>query len=145
VTDARRAGIVVDTMVISWLIEPDRSPLADPYRQLIGERSAVVVFQTVMELRFGALNARWGELRRRRMERNLARLTLIEADDEMATVCATLRHRSVRTGHALGNKVHDGDRWIASAAVRLGIPLVSHDRVFAGTPELELLTMQAAT
>lgn len=144
-TDARRAGVIVDTMVMSWLIEPDRSPLADPYRELIGGRSTLVVFQTVMELRFGALNARWGELRRRRLESNLARLTLIEADNEMATVCATVRHRCVRVGHALGNKVHDGDRWIASAAIRLRIPLVSHDGVFAGTPRLELLTLRSAT
>lgn len=144
-TDARRAGVIVDTMVMSWLIEPDRSPLADSYRELIGGRSILVVFQTVMELRFGALNARWGELRRRRLESNLARLTLIEADNEMATVCATVRHRCVRVGHALGNKVHDGDRWIASAAIRLRIPLVSHDGVFAGTPRLELLTLRSAT
>jgi predicted nucleic acid-binding protein len=143
VTDARRAGVVVDTMVMSWLIEPERSPLADPYRELIGGRPTLVVFQTVMELRFGALNARWGELRRRRMERNLSRLTLIEADDQMATVCAQLRHRCVQIGHALGNKVHDGDRWIASAAIRLAIPLVSHDGVFAGTPGLEVLTLRA--
>jgi predicted nucleic acid-binding protein len=145
VTDARRAGIVVDTMVISWLIEPDRSPLADPYRELIGGRSTLVVFQTVMELRFGALNARWGELRRRRLESNLARLTLIEADNEMASVCASVRHRCVRVGHALGDKVHDGDRWIASAAIRLGVPLVSHDSVFARTPGLELLTLEPAS
>jgi hypothetical protein len=63
-----------------------------------------------MEHRYGAFNARWGELRRRRMERNLTGLTLIEADDEMATVCAELRHRCAQIGHALGNQVHDGDR-----------------------------------
>jgi predicted nucleic acid-binding protein len=141
-TDARAAGVVVDTMVMSWLLEPARSPLAAPYEELMGGRAVVVAFQTVMELRFGALNAGWGDLRRRRLDRELAKYSVMQADDEMATVCAALRNRCVQIGHALGAKVHDGDRWIASAAVRLRIPLVSHDGVFVGTPGLELLTLR---
>src|ERR1700722_9468446 len=128
-------------MVMSWLVEPGRAPLADPYRELIGGRPTLVAFQTVMELRFGALNAHWGELRRRGLERNLSKLTFIEADDELSTVCAELRHRCIQIGHALGNKIHDGDRWIAATAIRLRIPLVSHDGVFGGAPGLELLTL----
>ncbi len=100
-------------------------------------------FQTVMELRFGALNAHWGDLRRRRLDRELTRYSLLQADDDTATVCAELRHRCVQVGHALGDKIHDGDRLIAATATRLGIPLVSHDGVFDGTPRLELLTLQA--
>lgn len=138
------AGVVVDTMVMSWLIEPDRSPLADPYRALIGGRPTLVAFQTVMELRFGALNAQWGELRRRRMERNLSNLASVETDDELATACAELRHQCVRAGHALGNKIHDGDRWIAAAAIRLSVPLVSHDALFKNAPGLTLLTLRSS-
>jgi predicted nucleic acid-binding protein len=44
----------------------------------------------------------------------------------------------VQIGHALGQREHDADRWIAATALRLGIPLVSHDRVFENTPELQL-------
>lgn len=128
-------------MVMSWLIEPARSPLADRYRELIGGRATLVPFQTVMELRFGALSANWGDLRRRRMERNLSMLTSIETDGELATACADLRHRCVRVGHALGQKIHDGDRWIAAVAVRLSVPLVSHDGVFKNAPGLELVTL----
>lgn len=131
-------------MVMSWLIEPDRSPLADPYRALIGGRPTLVAFQTVMELRFGALNAQWGELRRRRMERNLSNLASVETDDELATACAELRHQCVRAGHALGNKIHDGDRWIAAAAIRLSVPLVSHDALFKNAPGLTLLTLRSS-
>jgi len=49
-TDARPAGVVVDTMVMSWLLEAERSPLAEPYEELIGARPVVVAFQMVMEL-----------------------------------------------------------------------------------------------
>jgi predicted nucleic acid-binding protein len=58
----------------------------------------------------------------------------------MTTVCANLRVRCAQIGHALGDKLHDGDRWIAAAAMRLRVPLVSHDGVFDGAPGLELIT-----
>ncbi len=58
-TEARRPGVVVDTMVVSWLFgdRPDRLTIA--YRDLIDEAPVVLAFQTVMELRYGALRANW--------------------------------------------------------------------------------------
>ncbi len=132
-------------MVMSWLLEPERSPLAEPYEELIGDRPIVVAFQTVMELRFGALNAHWGDLRRRRLDRELAKYSLMQADDAMATVCAEIRHRCVQIGHALGDKIHDRDRWIAAAAIRRSLPLVSHDGVFDKAPGLDLLTIASSS
>lgn len=35
-TEARPLGVVVDTMVISWLFDERPNPLADRYRELIG-------------------------------------------------------------------------------------------------------------
>jgi tRNA(fMet)-specific endonuclease VapC len=138
--DARTTGVVLDTMVISWLFADQPHPLAERYRALIGPRPVLLAFQTVMELRYGALRAHWGELRRRRLERDIGQLTVVQADDELATVCADLRRRCQEVGHALGNKIHDGDRWVAAVAIRLAVPLVSHDGVFDRTPGLELIT-----
>lgn len=59
-TDAQPSGVVVDTMVISWLFDDRRNPLADRYRVLIGRRPVLLAFHTVMELRYGALRAAWG-------------------------------------------------------------------------------------
>ena len=134
------AGVVVDTMVISWLFDERPNPLAARYRELIGNAPVVLAFQTVMELRFGALRAGWGELRRRGLERRIAQLSVLQPDDEMISRCAQLRVECQRTGHALADKLHDGDRWIAAAALRLGCPLVSHDRLFNDTPGLTLIT-----
>lgn len=102
-------------------------------------RRVLLAFQTVMELRYGALRAGWGELRRRRLERRIAELAVIQPDDEMIRVCAELRQGCRQIGHPLSSKIHDGDRWIAAAAIRLGLPLVSADGVFEGTPRLVLL------
>jgi predicted nucleic acid-binding protein len=139
-TNAPPAGVVVDTMVISWLFDDRPNRLADRYRGLIGQRRVLLAFQTVMELRYGALRAGWGELRRRRLERRVAELTVIQPDDSTITTCAVLRMRCNQIGHALGDKLHDGDRWIAAAAMRIDVPLVSHDGLFDGAPGLELIT-----
>jgi predicted nucleic acid-binding protein len=139
-TNAPIQGVVVDTMVISWLFDDRPNPLADQYRDLIGTQPVLLAFDTVMELRFGALRAGWVELRRRRLERRIAELTVAQRDDEMITECANLRLRCQQVGHALGDKLHDGDRWIAATAIRLGPALVSHDGLFNGAPGLQLLT-----
>ena len=58
------AGVLVDTMVVSALVEPDCASIAAAEdRTLIGTRPIVVSLITVAELRYGALKARWGELR----------------------------------------------------------------------------------
>lgn len=136
-------GVVVDTMVISWFFEDRSGALAEHYRELIGDRPVLLTFQTVMELRYGALRANWGDLRCRRLERRIAELTVVQPDDEMVMACARLRQGCRQAGHALGEKIHDGDRWIASAAIRLGLPLVSNDQIFVDAPGLDLLTAQA--
>jgi len=140
-TDAPAAGVVVDTMVISWLLDDRPQRLATGYRELIGTTPMLVAFQTLMELRYGALRAGWGELRRRRLERRVGQLTVVQPDDATISACAELRHRCQQAGHALADKVHDGDRWIAATAIRLGLPLVSHDGMFVGAPGLELLSI----
>ena len=87
-TNAPPAGVVVDTMVISWLFDERPNPLAGRYRDLIGPAPVLLAFQTVMELRYGALRAGWGELRRRRLERRLAELAVLQPDDQMVLICA---------------------------------------------------------
>ena len=139
-TDEPPRTVVVDTMVISWLLDERPNPLADRYRELIGPAAVLLAFQTVAELRYGAIRAGWGELRRRRLERSIAELTVAQPDDQMITTCAELRAQCQRIGHALANKLHDGDRWIAATALRLRCPLVSHDGLFAHTPALQLIS-----
>ncbi|HSH59416.1 MAG TPA: PIN domain-containing protein [Acidimicrobiales bacterium] len=111
-------AVVVDTNVLSWLFDQRPNPLPDRYCSLIDERRVLVAFQSVMELRYGALHAGWGELRRRRLGRSLGALTVIQPDDALVNVCAELRHACDQAGHGLGGKAHDGDRWVAATALR---------------------------
>ena len=130
-------------MVVSWLLDSRPNPMADRYRELIGTAPVLLAFQTVAELRYGALRAGWGELRRRSLERSVARLTVVQPDDEMLTVYAQLRADCRRAGHALGDKTHGGDRWIAATVLRLDCARVSHDGLFRNIPGLRLFTAAA--
>lgn len=44
-------------------------------------------------------------------------------------------HRYRRQAH------HDADGWVAATAIRLGVPLVSNDGIFANAPGLALETL----
>lgn len=133
-------AVVVDTNVLSWLLEGRGDPVTESYRSLIDSRPIVVPFQVVAEIRYGMQRAHWGDFRVRRTEQSLAALAIAQPDDETITVYARLRLWAAEQGHPLGHKVHDGDRWIAAVALRARRSLVSHDAVFKGIDGLDLLT-----
>ena len=89
-------------------------------------------------MRFGAIRAGWGEIRRRGLERVLARLVVVQPDDLLMLTCAELRANCLATGHALGQKVHEADRWIAATAMTLDVELISGDAVFENVAGLVL-------
>jgi predicted nucleic acid-binding protein len=100
----------------------------------------MISFATVTELRYGAVKAGWGELRQRGLERDLARVVIVQPDDRLMQMCAELRLECERAGLALGHKVHEADRWIAATAMRLGLELISYDGVFENVPGLAVLS-----
>lgn len=133
---AGRGPIVIDTDVFS--ADLSDTALIALYEPIIVGRPAFVSFQTVAELRYGALRRGWGEARLRKLEAKVAAVSIVHSGDELIATYARLRAECVRKGHALGQREHDADRWIAATALRLGIPLVSHDRVFENTPGLQV-------
>lgn len=136
-TGTASPAVVIDTMVVSALVNAHREPApADAYRALIATRPIVISFVTVTEIRYGALKAGWGDLRRRGLERDLARLVVVQPDDQLMQICAELRARCEADGHGLAHKAHEADRWIAATAIRLGVDLISDDSVFLDAPGL---------
>lgn len=72
------------------------------------------------------------------MEAAISRIEIVHSGPELIRVYAELRVACQRAGHALSQREHDADRWIAATAIRLGVALVSNDRVFEKTPGLRL-------
>lgn len=127
-------------MVVSAVVNAARRPEpAASYRSLIADRLVVVSFASVTELRYGAIKAGWSELRRRALERDLTRFVIVQPDDKLMAVCAALRAQCEASGHPLGQKVHEADRWIAATALRLEVALVSDDGVFRNVPGLTVI------
>jgi predicted nucleic acid-binding protein len=44
------------------------------------------------------------------------------------------------SGHPLGQKHHEADRWIAATARWLDVALVAHDAVFRDSPGVTVIT-----
>ena len=134
----RLTHVVIDTDVASWLLDPRPSPHAEEARRVVADRARVVSFVTVTELRYGALRAGWGELRRRRLERSLAELDVIQTSETLIDRCASLRAEASRAGHALAQKIHEADRWGAATALVLRLELVAGDGIFENVSGLDV-------
>jgi tRNA(fMet)-specific endonuclease VapC len=76
-----------------------------------------------------------------RLEAKVQRVEVIHSGPDLVAVYARLRAECEAAGHALAQKTHTADRWIAATAIRLGLPLVSNDGIFQGAPGLQLETL----
>lgn len=116
---------VLDTTIASLLLI--KSPSLLPYEPLLEEVSMVLSFQSVAEMRYGALIANWGEERRQELEEFLSSFIVVGYTDELATLWATTMHEARRAGRRL----EAGDAWIAATARLLNAPLLTHDKDFS--------------
>ena len=137
-----RGPIVIDTDVFGADLVPE-SRLSELYEPVIVGRPAFISFQTAAELRFGALLREWGTARMLKLQAKLEVAEVVHSGPDLVLVYAHLRVDCRRIGHALTQREHDADRWIAATAIRLGIPLVSNDNIFRDVPGLELETIKS--
>jgi predicted nucleic acid-binding protein len=136
VTASRPRGpIVIDTDVFSADLVPG-SRLAERFAPLITGRPAFISFQTAAEVRYGALRRGWGAARMLKLEAKIQRVEVVHTGPDLVAVYAQLRADCEAAGHALAQRAHTADRWIAATALRLGVPLVSNDGIFRSVPGL---------
>jgi predicted nucleic acid-binding protein len=129
--------VLVDTNVFTASLRPTSNLAAQYERHLVGRRLAVAS-QTVAEARYGALKGGWGSVRLDKLQRLLARARVLPVDMATVEAVADLRNRCRIAGHALHQKHHNADLWVAATAIRWAIPLVAHDAVFRDCPSLDL-------
>ena len=73
-----------------------------------------------------------------KLDSKIRRAEVVHIGPELVAICAQLRANCAAIGHALAQREHNADRWIAATALRLGIPLVSNDTIFKAVPDLTL-------
>ena len=132
-------SVLLDTNVFTARLH-EKSPLASLYAKHLFEQRLLVTPQTLAEARCGALKAGWGPSRLRRLAQLTARSRLLPVDPQTIEAAAQLRNECRLIGHALHQRLHNADLWIAAAAFRWSVPLVAHDAVFASCPGLDLRT-----
>lgn len=131
-----RGPIVIDTDVYG--AELTGSALAIRYQPVIAGRPVFISFQTEAELRSGALLRGWGTSRMLKLESRIAAAETVHSGPDLIDIYAKLRVDCWRIGHALAQKNHEADRWIAATAIRLDIPLVANDRIYDNVPGLRI-------
>jgi len=130
------SAVVVDTMIASaWLGLRD-SPRKARWQPLLEQTAWVLPFTVVAEMRFGAEVANWGARRRGVLDRLIARTGVVPPLDEVTDAYVDLRTWAVRSGHGLGAKDHEADRWVAAVAMAAKLPLATEDSIFDGVAGL---------
>jgi predicted nucleic acid-binding protein len=137
-------AVLLDTDVFSALYVSPRATAQsqghstdDWARALTGSR-VVISFQTRAEALSGALIAHWGEQRLGALRERLDSTPTVDIDRDVVDAFAVLSRDARATGHALADKIHLADRWIAACAISKGLPLLARDAVYRGAPGLTL-------
>ena len=125
--------IVLDTSVVSLLFK--KHERGDYYLPHMTGQRAVVSFQTIEEIWYGAYKARWGAHQKNKLELHLDQYEVVWPDGETADISANLRVERDRAG----NRLNTADAWIAATALRLSCPLASDDGDFEDIPGLQLI------
>lgn len=129
-------AVVVDTMFASAWLGLRPSERKARWQPLLERAAWVLPFTVVAEMRFGAEVARWGQRRRGVLDRLIARTGVMPPLDAVTDAYVDLRTWTVRTGHGLGAKDHEADRWVAAVALAAKLQLATEDSIFDGVPGL---------
>ena len=129
-------AIVVDTMIASAWLGLRESERKTRWQPLLEQAAWVLPFTVVAEMRFGAEVAGRGARRRGVLNRLIARTGVVPPLNEVTDAYVDLRTWTVRTGHGLGAKDHEADRWVAAVAMAAKLPLATEDSIFDGVAGL---------
>lgn len=136
-------AVLVDTNVISRALLPrhisGKSVTAAEWRDALLGRSIVMAVQTRVELLVWPDLADWGPARREALAAWVAAVPVVDVTLDVQAAYVDLTARAKRSGHAIADRTHVADRWIAATALATKLPLASDDGIFFGIQDLELI------
>lgn len=126
--------VLIDTDVWSRVVftSRDRDPRVATWRRLLLGKQPLIAAQTEGELRFGALAKHWGTAKLAALDAQLAKTPTVPVTDEVIQSFASVRAACRQSGHALADKIHMGDAWIAATAHAHRLQLLSGDDIYRG-------------
>jgi len=129
------AQVLLDTDVFSMFYRRDARSLR--YDEDVRNKTPCLSFASVAELRFGAIAAGWGQRRRGQLEGAIARAVVLPADDSVTLWWAQVKAARQRVGRLISSE----DCWVAAAALRHDLPLLTHNATdYLDIPGLKLVS-----
>jgi len=129
------AIVVLDTDIVSFRFKKDTR--ARIYRRHLLGREPVIAFMTLAELKAWALERRWGAARQEALALHLQQYEVYFADEALCRLWADVWVRARRNGR----RIEVADAWVATIALGLDVPLVTHNPAdFVGIAGLKILS-----
>ena len=114
-------------------------PELDLYKPYLTGCTIYISFQTIAEMRYGALWKDWGPARMQLLESFFGTVNIIETTPALAECWAKIMKES----RSSGRRLEAGDAWIGACALLMNFPLLTHDRDFdiRACPSLEIIRL----
>jgi predicted nucleic acid-binding protein len=113
--------------------------LGAAWAQALTGRTVVIAVQTEVELRAWPLLQGWGLPRTQALIARVEAVPRIQVSDIVQQEYVDLTAWAKSNGHAIFQKEHTADRWVASTALAHGFDLAAIDGLYDGIAGLSLL------
>lgn len=128
-------SVLVDTDVFSFLFKGDSR--ASWYEPHVAGKRTCISFMSVAELLRWAITHNWATVRRQSLLDAMKCCVVLPYDFEMAEAWASVTASRARSGRPIGC----GDCWIAAAALRHNLALITHNAAdYSGIDGLKLIS-----
>jgi hypothetical protein len=134
------ARVLVDTDVFSEVyIKHATEPLGTSWTQVPTGRTVVIAVQTEVELRTWPQLFGWNDKRTDALIARVEAVPRIQVADAVQRGYVDLTAWAKQNGHAIHQKIHTADRWVAATALAYGLELAATDGIYDGIAGLSLL------
>jgi predicted nucleic acid-binding protein len=133
--------VVLDTDVYSQLYVRQGATAAtkQTFKDVLVGRSVAIAVQTRAELLIWPELRGWSAARTGRLRDQLDSTPTVPVNDLVLEAFVRITVACRRNGHALGQKEHVADRWVAATAAAISRPLLAVDSIYHDAPGLVLL------
>jgi predicted nucleic acid-binding protein len=137
--------VVLDTDVYSQLYVRQGTTAAakQAFKDVLVGRSVAIAVQTRAELLIWPELRGWSAARAGRLRDQLDNTPTVPLNDLVLEAFVRITVDCRRSGHALGQKEHVGDRWVAATATAISRPLLAVDGIYLDAPGIELLSTES--
>lgn len=135
--------VVLDTDVYSQLYVRQGATAApkQAVKDVLVGRTVAIAVQTRAELLTWPELRGWSADRAGRLRDQLDDTPTVPVDELVIQAFVRITVGCRRSGHALGQKEHVADRWVAATAIAIRRPLLAADGIYCHAPGLELLPL----